>query len=178
MGTRPKKDLNALHTEIFNGSDRSCVVMFGAFVEISLARFLKHGIRKSMHDEIFNYTGPLGTFSSKIAMAYALSLIGPKTHNDLIKIRHLRNQFAHSRKPIKFRTPVVKRVCDLFTYPDMAGVHIPFDFLDKVSRARLRSAGDKTNPRTRFIITCYEISYRMLEARGEGISPPGTTEMP
>ncbi|WP_374634605.1 hypothetical protein [Ferrovibrio sp.] len=173
LGDPTHKDLKSLRSEIYNGSDRSCAIVFGSFVEISLIRFLKTKTRPSTHEDIFDYRGPLGTFSSKIRMAYSLNFIGPKTHSDLDKIRHLRNTFAHSRLPLKFKTPVVKRVCDLLYYPDIEDVYVPFDFLDKVGRNRLKAATDKTNPRTRFIITCYEMSGRMLEARGEGLSTTG-----
>jgi hypothetical protein len=43
---------------------------------------------------------PLATFSAKIRLAYALSIFGSSTRDDLDTIREIRNAFAHSTRPL------------------------------------------------------------------------------
>jgi hypothetical protein len=99
-------------------------------------------------------------------MGYSMHLYGADTRRDLDIIRHLRNQFAHSRKPIEFETPAVKACCDQLSYPDAPGVFIPFHYLNKVCDERLEQASDRTHPRTRYFMTCNEIAQRIYLFRG------------
>lgn len=73
---------------------------------------------------VYDYDGPLGTFSAKIAVAYAMSAIGPIFRNDLDLIRILRNGFAHSKKSIKFDDAETAAVCAKLKTPDMSDVRI------------------------------------------------------
>ena len=100
-------------------------------------------------------------------MAYALKLIGPISRADLDLIRLLRNEFAHSRKPFGFSTPPVKAVCDKLKIPDRPGAYIPHGFLERVPHDALAAATDKTNPRTRYIMACHNLAYRMFVARSD-----------
>jgi hypothetical protein len=101
-------------------------------------------------------------FSSRIIVAYALKIIGPITRADLDLIRLLRNEFAHSRMPFDFKTPPVRAVCDQLKIVDQPGCNIPHGYLNRVSHGELAAASDITDPKTRFISTCHNISYRML----------------
>jgi hypothetical protein len=104
-------DLPRLEAEIYGTNDRARAVMLGAVVELSLELFLKNKRRPSLNAgdtrEMFEYTGPLGTFASKILIGYAFNWYGPETREDLTLIRTLRNEFAHSRKSFDFE----KRNC-------------------------------------------------------------------
>ncbi len=163
-------DLELIEKELyFSGSDRATVVMFGSFVEANLERLLTSVMRSDLNSkdrkQLFEYEGAVGTFSSKIIMAYALGLIGPVTRSDLNSIRFLRNEFAHSRMPFDFQTPEAKAVCDQLKIVDEPGSHIPFGLLNKVSENALKDAIDKSHPKTRFICACHTISHRMHVAR-------------
>jgi DNA-binding MltR family transcriptional regulator len=46
--------------------------------------------------------GPLRSFSSKIAMGYALGIYDKRMHSDLNIVRNIRNAFAHPKKLIQF----------------------------------------------------------------------------
>jgi hypothetical protein len=96
--------IEALEQELYaSGSDRATAVMFGSFLEVNLERFLFKQMRPDLNSkdrrQLFEYEGALGTFSSKIVVAYALELIGPVTRADLDLIRFLRNEFAHPAFP-------------------------------------------------------------------------------
>ena len=76
--------LEASERELYGASDRAIAVMVGAMVETSLQRLLSTILRPDLNSDdrnkIFEYNGTLGTFGSKIVMAYALRLIGPPHH--------------------------------------------------------------------------------------------------
>ncbi len=77
--------------------------MFGSFVETALESLFRKVLREDLNSDdrgkIFGYDGSIGTFSSKIVVAYGLKLIGTTSRRDLDLIRVLRNEFAHSRMP-------------------------------------------------------------------------------
>jgi hypothetical protein len=152
-------DLDNIEAELYSPSnDRATAVMFGSFVEATLEHFLMTRMRPGSKS-LLGFEGVLGTFGSKIKVAYAFKFIGPITraHLDLIKL--IRNEFAHSRMHFSFETAEVKAVCDKLNLVDRPDVIVPPRYLriaPKVDKSR-----DKTHPRTRFICACHEISYRL-----------------
>lgn len=87
------------YLEIFqNETDRACAVLGAAHLDYLLAKAIgAHLPRGSeMSDEIlFKPEAPIGTFSSRISMAYALNIINKETKEFLNTIRRIRNDFAH-----------------------------------------------------------------------------------
>jgi hypothetical protein len=63
-----------------------------------LKRLLKPARRKA-DDELFRPLGPLGSFSSRIAMAYRLGLICEGDSEALDLLRKIRNDCAHAMTP-------------------------------------------------------------------------------
>jgi DNA-binding MltR family transcriptional regulator len=61
-------------------------------------------------EALFGPDRPLGTFSSRIRIAQALGIFGPKTAHDLNIMREIRNAFAHVIRKINFDTPEVKEL--------------------------------------------------------------------
>jgi hypothetical protein len=171
-GDPTRDDIEALEIELYAGPDRAAAVVLGALAENSLAKLIRNKMRADGIEELFKPSGLLGDFAAKIQIGYALQLFGAQTRKDLNIIRHLRNQFAHSRMPIEFVTPVVKRCCDELTYPSLPEVHIPFNYLNKVSDYRLKEAADKSHPRTRYFISVNEIAQRIYFIRGEDDKDP------
>jgi hypothetical protein len=171
-GDPTKDDIHALEHEMYNSPDRASAIVLGSLVEKAIEKLLRTNLRPQGINELFKHTGLLGDFSAKIQMGYALRLFGGQTRKDLNIIRTLRNQFAHSRRPIEFSTPVVKRCCDELTYPDAPGVHISFNYLNKVSDELLREAADNKHPRTRYFMSCNEIAQRVYFIRGADDSDP------
>ena len=163
------KHLDALEQELYaSNSDRATAVMFGSFLETNLERLLSKAMRDDLSSkdkrQLFEYEGAVGTFASKIVVAYALKLIGPVTRSDIDLVRFLRNEFAHSRMPFNFKTPEVSAVCDELKIVDFPSSIIPGGYLSRVSDKELKSAIDKADPRTRFVTPCHHLSYRMLVA--------------
>jgi hypothetical protein len=66
--------------------------------------------RKRLFD--YEHRGPLCDLSARITMGRALGLYGPKTVEDLTRIREIRNAFAHSLWLIRFSFPEVSALCE------------------------------------------------------------------
>jgi len=165
-GDPTEADIEALEAELYDGPDRGAAIVLGSVVERALVKLLRNHMRDEGISELFRYPAPLSDFGSKIQIAYALKLFGVKTRKDLNIIRSLRNQFAHSRMPIEFTTPVVKACCDELIYPDAPSVNLSFKMLNTVSDERLEQASDKDHPRTRYFTSCNEIAQRIYFIRG------------
>lgn len=106
-------------------------------------KFKNAGMKKTM----FGFDGVLGTFSSKITMAYSLGLLGDKDHDRLEALRALRNAFAHARRGLSFETPEVKAVVHLFscfrhTPNDAAGLRTAFGGSQLMITMRLLGSSD------------------------------------
>lgn len=164
-GEPTKENITALERELYSGPDRAAAVVLASLVERSLGHLLRLSMREEGIGDIFDSDGLLGSFGAKIQICYALKLIGPTTRHDLTIIRVLRNQFAHSRKPIRFSTDVVKTACQHLSIPDLPGVTLSFSMVDKTPRRRLKAAIDKDHPRTRFFTACNEIARRIYFVR-------------
>ena len=86
------------------------VIAATAILANQLERSLKRAMRpmsKGMYERLFGAFRPLSTFSSKIAMAYALSIINKDVYNELEKIRKIRNEFAHSSAVLHFGSTAI-----------------------------------------------------------------------
>jgi hypothetical protein len=167
------ENLEAVESELyFSKSDRATVIMYGQVVETNLQRLIYSIMRQDMNSSdkrrLFEYEGSFGTFSAKIIGAYALNLIGPTTKFDLDLLRFIRNQFAHSRVHLNFSMPEVTATCNQFKLVDLTGSHIPLAFHEgafAISEADGRAAIDKTNSKTRYIVTCHTLSQRFYMRR-------------
>src|SRR5712691_11735011 len=98
--------LNEQEREAFydHSSDRAMAIVLGAIVENHLTELLRFLMRrdKAIADELFNPSGPLGPFGTKIRVAYMLRIIAPETYKDLIVINNIRNKFAHDLSVTSF----------------------------------------------------------------------------
>ncbi|OXG05069.1 mannitol repressor [Flavobacterium araucananum] len=91
-------------------TDRGCALMAASFLESELTDLLKEKLvgTKSELNKLFEFNGPLGTFSSKIKICHSLGFINKTTMNDLELIRKVRNEFGHDHNPIDFSTEAIK----------------------------------------------------------------------
>lgn len=91
-------------------TDRGCALMAASFLENELSDLLKKKLvgTKTQLDSLFEFNGPLGTFSSKIKICYSLGFISKTVMDDLDLIRKIRNEFGHDYNPIDFSTEAIK----------------------------------------------------------------------
>ncbi|MCU8505918.1 MltR family transcriptional regulator [Vibrio vulnificus] len=105
---------------ITSESDRGCALMAAAYIDECLGELLRSYFVDDAKEvsKLFEFNGACGTFSSKIALAYALGLISKNVRSDLTLLRRIRNDFAHVSKPICFdENPIRSRCHELKLYP-------------------------------------------------------------
>lgn len=61
---------------------------------------------------LFDFNGPLGTFSSRILISFSIGLISKSYVNDLQIIRKIRNEFGHSPSIIDFENDKIASLCN------------------------------------------------------------------
>jgi DNA-binding MltR family transcriptional regulator len=95
-------------------SDRAVVVIGAAYIDDRLARTLKAFFiaRKKPVEELLSIRGALGSFGTRIALAFCLGLIGENEYDDLAIIQKLRNDFAHTAADLTFDTQHIASRCD------------------------------------------------------------------
>ena len=94
-------------------SDRGCALMAAAYLDAMLERLLRRAFvdNQSVANGLLDQTKPLGTFSSRIDLAYLLGHIGEHARRDLHLIRKIRNEFAHTTDLIDFVAPAIVGRC-------------------------------------------------------------------
>jgi DNA-binding MltR family transcriptional regulator len=102
--------------ELYKSNDRACVIVGAVFLEIQLEQLLLNFLvdDKEKVEKLFDFNQPLGSFSSKISMAYCLGLIGSVLFDDLTIIRNIRNDCAHELQAIDFTNQSIAAKCKNF----------------------------------------------------------------
>lgn len=104
-----------LDTIAHDPNDRGVALSLGSIVENALYVFVRSWVTvpldKTEENQLFGGDAPLGTFSSRIRVAYAFGLISSEVRSNLDLIREIRNTFAHSALHIGFTTPEVEVAC-------------------------------------------------------------------
>lgn len=78
--------------------DRDRAIVLSAIAEnhlTSLLQLLMRREEKEIFQQLFNPSGPLGPFGTKIRVAYMLRMLPPEVHKDLMVVSKIRNKFAH-----------------------------------------------------------------------------------
>jgi hypothetical protein len=161
-------DRKAMEKEFYGENDRACGVLNASWVEQMLETAIKRRLRPDCPAKLFDYDGPVGTFSARIMMGYALNLFGPNTRHDLDLIRTIRNEFAHCQLPLSFDIPEIKAVCDHLLIPDTPARVIPPYLVDIAMDVGLADETpdhwtDRQHPKTRFVVCCYSIIYQLFD---------------
>jgi DNA-binding MltR family transcriptional regulator len=144
--------LRALELDESEYVDRSIAIIAASWLEKALevgilSKFIKldDEQRKRLFDTYQH--GPLADFSARIKIGAALDLFGPKTHDDLERIRVVRNAFAHSPQLLKFSTKEVAAVCN--------ELHLP------TTLTLVEGGGSSAGPKTRYVSTAIAITSRI-----------------
>jgi hypothetical protein len=139
-------------------------ILMEAMVDSHLQSYLLFRMRPDLsNDEVDRLTGSeglIGTLSRKIVLAWVFDLIGPITRDDLDHIRQIRNEFAHTRRPLDFRRKEMADVCAQLKFCDLDGVDVPTSYLEGAPDRE--SAKSLQNARTRYFTTCHAIVSRMM----------------
>jgi DNA-binding MltR family transcriptional regulator len=153
--------LPAAIKEIEESSDRAAAIVASALVEDHLMTVLKdrfHHDERIMR-ELFQGSGPLAPFSTKIKLAFLTGLLSARACKDLQTIRKIRNEFAHKLSNLTFETQNVKALAMSLTIPDWYNVTFMINAGDPNQPVE-RSLIDEgiqlklNEPRHRYIISC------------------------
>jgi len=92
-----------------HSSPRAMAIVLGAIIEDHLTALLRLLMRrdKTLADELFKPTGPIGPFGTKIRVAYMLRIIDERLYKDLLIVSRIRNRFAHDLAVKNFDDPQI-----------------------------------------------------------------------
>jgi len=95
-------------------SDRGCIIVAAAFFDNMLEEVIrkhikKFAISKSLEKSLFDLSGPISNFSSKISICRSFGLIDDVVYKDLMVLRKLRNSFAHVAGEASFLSADVRQ---------------------------------------------------------------------
>lgn len=105
----------------FNAGPHDCGIALAAVAILEQAledTIISHCPEAPADDKYFLFKesgssgGGVSTFNSKISLAFALGVFGPKSRATLKTVQHIRNAFAHSRGYVDFDTPEVAALCN------------------------------------------------------------------
>ena len=96
-------------------TDRGCALVGAALLDNQLEDTLRSFFLKcKASEELLSTYGPLGSFSSRIKLAYCIGAIVEPEYHELEIIRNIRNEFAHGLHGISFETQRIKDLCSNF----------------------------------------------------------------
>jgi hypothetical protein len=120
--------------------DTTAVILMGSALDDVLRfRLMRHLCFKPTKDEfdhIFRFEGPLGTFSSRMELAFLFGMIDDATFEQLNLIRELRNASAHSKYGFSFSDLVLRNVV-MRLFAPLGVVPTPDNAADKIKPAFL-----------------------------------------
>lgn len=107
------EDYHETILEIEHQTDRAAALIAAGLLEERLLGLLKARMfgDPTTQDKMFKGYGPLASFSAKIDLGYLLGLYDAEMQQRLHTIRNIRNEFAHSVRPIDFGSQKVKALC-------------------------------------------------------------------
>jgi hypothetical protein len=111
-------------------SDRAAAIVAGSLLETTIERCILQRLLPMTKNEfalLFKGDSSLATFSAKIRIGYALGLYGPESRDEILKIKDIRNQFAHQFDRDFGTSEIINACKNLRDYPIVGlGVH-PID---------------------------------------------------
>jgi DNA-binding MltR family transcriptional regulator len=106
------------HSALGKETDRGKCLTSASYFEYQLGHIIDKKLvgDNKIKVKLFDFNGPLGTFSARIDMAYYLGLIGKEAKRDLHTLRKMRNVFAHDYSAITFDDKPICNLCNEFYY--------------------------------------------------------------
>lgn len=94
-------------------TDRGVALVCAAYLSEELRTLLENSFVDEPHaiEKLFEGTGPLATFSSRIELAFAIGVLPAESHRALHLIRRVRNDFAHEYSERTFGDPDISGRC-------------------------------------------------------------------
>jgi DNA-binding MltR family transcriptional regulator len=96
--------------DLKKASDRAVAIIAGSLVEARVRTALEETFHRnaSIENEMFRSSGPLGSFSAKIKLAFLVGIISKEAYKELETLKDIRNRFAHYLDIKDFKS---ERIC-------------------------------------------------------------------
>lgn len=107
-------DVMEFRTSLLGETDRGRALMAAEYLSNQLGELLRASFVDDAEISAAVLNDPnrsLGTFSSRIDLAYLLGLIGPTARREFHLVRKIRNEFAHDYKPLTFDADAIANQC-------------------------------------------------------------------
>lgn len=107
------KDFRSFIYELQKETDRGLPLVGTSLVDEKLrdileAFFIEHKVSSKLLDEPFS---PLASFSARLDTCFALGLIDEHEYSEINILRKVRNEFAHAKHGISFKTDRLVSLC-------------------------------------------------------------------
>ena len=107
-------ELVAIQEEISNQTDRGAAILAGSILSEFLGRKILEKFTPTSNRrlvKLFEGFGPLASFSARIEIGYSIGAIDDDdTYHDLLVIKDIRNEFAHSIAPMTFQSDQIVKL--------------------------------------------------------------------
>ncbi len=102
--------------QIDRHGDRSAAILAASCLEDRLSKLLRAALdeHENIANSMFKGYGPLATFQSKIDMSYMIGMSDTRMHKTMLRIKEIRNEFAHSPRATSFKTRRISDLCSNF----------------------------------------------------------------
>jgi hypothetical protein len=147
MWVNLKPEEVAAIAELDSLPDRAAGIVGATILESRLGDRLKRETpsfvikeKNTLHQRMFNYRGPLGSFSARIDLGFMLKIYDEQAWRDLDVIRDIRNSFAHATEIGSFNTASVRNRCENLKVCDSAAHFCEFKSDDGVLISTAESA--------------------------------------
>ncbi len=107
------QDFSRFTAELQRETDRGLALVGAALLDEKLTQTLRSFFceEKSAESLLDDGDAPLGTFSSRTELCFALGLIDEFEYQEINLIRKVRNEFAHAKHGTTFQTEKIKSFC-------------------------------------------------------------------
>lgn len=124
-----------------NESEHGCVMLAASLLDVALEKLLSAHLLAETPATIFDGTGTLASFSSKIDVSFYLGLISKPEQEDLHLIRKIRNHFAHELEGLSFDAQAIKQRINALHFPKLLAATnaIVFDESNNSTRWRFEA---------------------------------------
>lgn len=108
-----QKDFQKFLSELQRETDRGLALVSASLIDEKLYRTLKAYFCEGKASEqlLKHGTSPLGTFSARTDACFALGLIDDFEYREIVLVRKIRNEFAHSIHGITFKEEKIAGLC-------------------------------------------------------------------
>lgn len=117
------EDMAVLEEVNKGASDRALGIIAASLVEIHLTKLIRQAFilesrKETVQEKLFQSSGPLGPFATKIRLSYIMGMISEEFYKNLEIMREIRNRFAHHTEIGSFEIPEIADRCRNFTLVD------------------------------------------------------------